>query len=71
MSRLMIYSICAGRLICLMSLYAPVKNSETGGACIPWMAFRMLRILTGMRCRARLGKAGRFTVTGLYEPNGQ
>lgn len=47
-----------------------VQNWETGGARIPWLAFRMLRILTGY---AMPGKAWEgWTVCGdrLYAPNG-
>lgn len=48
-----------------------VQNWETGGARIPWMAFRMLRILTGY---ALPGKAWEgWTVQGdrLIAPNGR
>ena len=48
-----------------------VQNWETGGARIPWMAYRMLRILTGY---ALPGKAWEnWTVHGdrLYAPNGR
>lgn len=48
-----------------------VQNWETGGARIPWMAFKMLRILTG---HALPGKAWEgWTVCGdrLYAPNGR
>ena len=47
-----------------------IQNWETGGARIPWLAFRMLRILTGY---ALPGKAWEcWTVCGdrLYAPNG-
>jgi DNA-binding XRE family transcriptional regulator len=46
-----------------------VQNWETGGARIPWMAYRMLRILRG---HALPGKAWEgWTVSGdtLYAPN--
>ena len=48
-----------------------IQNWETGGARIPWMAYRMLRILTGY---ALPGKAWEgWTVHGdrLYAPNGR
>jgi DNA-binding transcriptional regulator YiaG len=48
-----------------------VQNWETGGARIPWMAYRMLRVLTGY---ALPGKAWEgWTVCGdrLYAPNGR
>jgi DNA-binding XRE family transcriptional regulator len=48
-----------------------VQNWETGGARIPWMAYRMLRILTGY---ALPGKAWEgWTVHGdrLIAPNGR
>jgi len=48
-----------------------IQNWETGGARIPWMAYRMLRILTGC---ALPGKAwDGWTVHGerLYAPNGR
>ncbi len=48
-----------------------VQNWETGGARIPWMAYRMLRILTGY---ALPGKAwDGWSVHGdrLYAPNGR
>lgn len=48
-----------------------IQNWETGGARIPWMAYRMLRILTGY---ALPGKAWEgWTVQGdrLYAPNGR
>ncbi len=47
-----------------------IQNWETGGARIPWMAYRMLRILTGC---ALPGKAWEgWTVDGdrLIAPNG-
>lgn len=48
-----------------------IQNWETGGARIPWMAFRMLRILTGyaLPCKAWEN----WTVRGdrLYAPNGR
>ncbi len=48
-----------------------IQNWETGGARIPWMAYRMLRILSGS---ALPGKAwDGWTVHGerLYAPNGR
>jgi DNA-binding XRE family transcriptional regulator len=48
-----------------------IQNWETGGARIPWMAYRMLRILTGY---ALPGKAWEgWTIHGdrLYAPNGR
>ncbi len=48
-----------------------IQNWETGGARIPWLAYRMLRILTGC---ALPGKAwDGWTVHGerLYAPNGR
>lgn len=48
-----------------------IQNWETGGARIPWLAYRMLRILTGC---ALPGKAWEgWTVHGerLYAPNGR
>lgn len=48
-----------------------IQNWETGGARIPWLAFRMLRILKGY---ALPGKAWEgWTVCGdrLYAPNGR
>jgi Phage protein len=48
-----------------------IQNWETGGARIPWIAYRMLRILTGY---AMPGKAWEgWTIQGdrLYAPNGR
>lgn len=48
-----------------------IQNWETGGARIPWMAYRMLRILTGY---AMPGKAWEgWTIHGdrLIAPNGR
>lgn len=48
-----------------------IQNWETGGARIPWMAYRMLRILCGY---ALPGKAWEgWTIDGdrLYAPNGR
>lgn len=48
-----------------------IQNWETGGARIPWLAYRMLRILSGS---ALPGKAWEgWTVHGerLYAPNGR
>ena len=48
-----------------------IQNWETGGARIPWLAYRMLRILSGC---ALPGKAWEgWTVHGerLYAPNGR
>jgi len=48
-----------------------IQNWETGGARIPWLAYRMLRILTGY---AMPGKAWEgWTIHGdrLYAPNGR
>ena len=48
-----------------------IQNWETGGARIPWLAYRMLRILSGY---ALPGKAWEgWTIHGdrLYAPNGR
>ena len=48
-----------------------IQNWETGGARIPWLAFRMLRILTGCALPGKVWEG--WTVHGdrLYAPNGR
>jgi DNA-binding XRE family transcriptional regulator len=48
-----------------------IQNWETGGARIPWMAFRMLRILSGISLPGRHWEG--WTVRGreLIAPNGR
>jgi DNA-binding XRE family transcriptional regulator len=48
-----------------------IQNWETGGARIPWLAYRMLRILTGCALPGKVWEG--WTVHGdrLYAPNGR
>ena len=48
-----------------------IQNWETGGARIPWLAYRMLRILTGCPLPDKVWEG--WTVHGdrLYAPNGR
>jgi len=48
-----------------------IQNWEIGGARIPWMAYRMLRVLTGYGLPGKAWEG--WTVCGdrLYAPNGQ
>lgn len=48
-----------------------IQNWETGGARIPWIAYRMLRILTGCALPGKVWEG--WTVHGdrLYAPNGR
>jgi DNA-binding transcriptional regulator YiaG len=48
-----------------------IQNWETGGARIPWLAYRMLRILTGCALPGKVWEG--WTVYGdrLYAPNGR
>lgn len=48
-----------------------VQNWETGGARIPWMAFRMLRILTGYALPGKAWEGWTVHRDRLYAPNGR
>lgn len=47
-----------------------VQNWETGGARIPWMTYRMLRILKGYALPGKAWEGSSLRVDRLYEPNG-
>jgi transcriptional regulator with XRE-family HTH domain len=48
-----------------------VQNWETGGARIPWMAYRMLRILTGYALPGKAWEGWLVHGDRLYAPNGR
>ena len=48
-----------------------VQNWETGGARIPWMAFRMLRVLTGYALPGKAWEGWLVLGDRLYAPNGR
>ena len=48
-----------------------IQNWETGGARIPWMAFRMLRILTGYALPGKAWEGWSVHGDRLYAPNGR
>ena len=47
-----------------------VQNWETGGARIPWLAYRMLRILTGYALPGKAWEGWTVCKDRLYAPNG-
>ena len=48
-----------------------IQNWETGGARVPWMAFRMLRILTGYALPGKAWEGWTVHRDRLYAPNGR
>lgn len=48
-----------------------IQNWETGGARIPWMAYRMLRILTGYALPGKAWEGWSVHGDRLYAPNGR
>lgn len=48
-----------------------IQNWETGGARIPWMAYRMLRILRGYALPGKDWEGWTLTADTLYAPNGR
>lgn len=47
-----------------------IQNWETGGARIPWLAYRMLRILTGYALPGKAWEGWTVCDDRLYAPNG-
>jgi DNA-binding XRE family transcriptional regulator len=48
-----------------------IQNWETGGARIPWMAFKMLRILAGYSLPGKAWEGWTIHGDRLYAPNGR
>jgi DNA-binding XRE family transcriptional regulator len=48
-----------------------IQNWETGGARIPWLAYRMLRILTGCALPGKVWEGWSVRGDRLYAPNGR
>jgi DNA-binding XRE family transcriptional regulator len=48
-----------------------IQNWETGGARIPWMAYRMLRILTGFALPGKAWEGWTLHRDRLFAPNGR
>jgi DNA-binding XRE family transcriptional regulator len=48
-----------------------IQNWETGGARIPWLAYRMLRILTGCALPGKVWEGWMVHGDRLYAPNGR
>jgi DNA-binding XRE family transcriptional regulator len=48
-----------------------IQNWETGGARIPWLAYRMLRILTGYALPGKVWEGWTIHGDRLYAPNGR
>lgn len=48
-----------------------IQNWETGGARIPWMAYRMLRILTGFALPGKAWEGWTVHADRLIAPNGR
>lgn len=48
-----------------------IQNWETGGARIPWLAYRMLRILTGCALPGKVWEGWSVHGDRLYAPNGR
>ena len=48
-----------------------IQNWETGGVRIPWMAYRMLRILTGYALPGKAWEGWSVHGDRLYAPNGR
>ena len=48
-----------------------IQNWETGGARIPWMAYRMLRILKGYALPGKVWEGWTMHGDRIYSPNGR
>lgn len=48
-----------------------IQNWETGGARIPWMAYRMLRIIRGYALPGKAWEGWEIHQNRLYAPNGR